>query len=772
MSIASHGAGPERTPSRLRASIARTLQENLPGGIITRDVLKKVLWEWNDAAIDAALEAVGASGDGCISSEDFLASLFFAVNGSPRGEAKGPTAACIVAGDPPSALAAVSARLQQSLSLTPRVLQLTPQHAGQEQRQEAHEQCEAWTTLPLQGTVGVSDEGLGKVQTKVPCGELRAGFPGETGSTHAGTSMGLAAGWEPIKTTPVLPSSSAAPGPWLPQPPPLRPGPALLPGQQEQSMQQEPSAQECLSGLWAELRAFRNEVQQRMSQQQSQLTALEAMFGDLQKDLQQQAATRLPDARAPAFDQEACMKALGAVLENPIKIDEKAANFWQEHAEFDRDGAAGLSLEKAQGVSFRLADCLGIPHVVLADLGWNLFPRFDFNGDGRLSKKEFQKMCRCMIRQRWVEYGGQLEQVPVPQSTVHGQGYILGDRLGSGGQGSMYLATREGSSKQFCIKCYHKQNSNTGGLKAIIEEFRLMGELNNRHIAKNYDIFQDQTYYYLVNEPYFGGDLTKLVRRASERGVSMSENWWRNIFRQMLTGLEYLHDNAVTHCDIKESNIMIAARDSYRAPRAVLIDFGLAQPFSAVMGSICGTPGYIPPETYQVEYRNHWFPHGDIFSLGIVFFQLLSGTVQDDDWDPILVQGASTMEEYAFQALNKELPWCIFPWMMELRDLIDRMTIRTFTLRPRVPQCLDHEWFSCGSDASWPSDMSGPVSVEMLEQAIRAQVPQSQAGTDLTAFPVYQQEDTLASPPQAQAPDAVRGHGRYPPIPPLDLSSP
>lgn len=627
-------------PKGMRVEIARTLERNVPGGIINRDVLKRVLWEWNDASIDAALLAVGAGRDGNIRTDDFIEALFAEVSreGLCNDSQQRPTVSNQLSDDRTVLGAACDAR--------------------------------------------------------------------QTNATHGSISSEIALSANGAAAS-VMSSD-------LPQ-------------------------------ILSDLRTFRIEVRKHMVKQEQQLSELHDMFSELRAELRAQNHTRLPPCQ-PAWDQEAAMEALGALLDNVTKIDEKAASFWHEHAEVDADGMAGLSLEKTQGMSFKLAQCLKVPQMILADLEWNLFPRFDFNGDGLLSKKEFQKMCRCMIRQRWVEYGGQLENVPIPEVDIESKGYELGSRLGTGGQGSMYLATRIGTSKQVCIKCYHKRDSNTGGLKAIIDEFRLMGELNNRHVAKTYEIFQDTSYYYLVNEPYFGGDLTKLVRHGSERGVQMSEHWWRNIFQQLLTGLEYLHHHAVTHCDIKESNIMIANADSYRAPRAVLIDFGLAQPFSAVMGGICGTPGYIPPETYQARYGNHWFPHGDVFSLGIVFFQLLSGEISyDSDWEPILVQGATTMEEYAELALQKDLPWRHFPAMVLLRDLLDQMTRRIFTSRLRVPQCLDHEWFSCGSDEPWPSDKSSrPRSPIVWTHMMHC--PQADANSEVTMATAQARTEATMAP--------------------------
>lgn len=63
-----------------------------------------------------------------------------------------------------------------------------------------------------------------------------------------------------------------------------------------------------------------------------------------------------------------------------------------------------------------------------------------------------------------------------------------------------------------------------------------MKEFDNVHVARTFEAFHDQDFIYLVNEPYFGGDFTKLAKRAHDKGVEMREAWWRDIFRQCLEG--------------------------------------------------------------------------------------------------------------------------------------------------------------------------------------------------------------------------------------------
>merc|ERR1719215_946436 len=134
------------------------------------------------------------------------------------------------------------------------------------------------------------------------------------------------------------------------------------------------------------------------------------------------------------------------------------------------------------------------------------------------------------------------------------------------------------------------------------------------------------------------------------------------------------------HCDIKEPNIMVASGDFYAEPRVVLIDFGLSASFLGGSRGVCGTPGYIPPETWQTGI---WHPRGDTFSMGVTFFQLMTGRVPSSDGSVVGVLQVPINGDYGAAAFHTPLPWDEFPQTMtQLADLIDHMTDRRRGERP------------------------------------------------------------------------------------------
>lgn len=215
-------------------------------------------------------------------------------------------------------------------------------------------------------------------------------------------------------------------------------------------------------------------------------------------------------------------------------------------------------------------------------------------------------------------------ETQMPSKTPEQAGLKLGKELGHGAFGTVMLATDKTGSKK-CVKKMKKADMQGAGLEELAEEFEMMHSMSNSNIAKTYELFQDALFYYIVNEPYFGGDLSKLRKKAAAQNIQLTDEYWQKIFRQCFQGLGYLHDQGMMHCDIKEENVMVKTED-YGDPQVVIIDFGLAQHDADEKAQICGTPGYIPPETWQ---SMKWYPKGDVFSMGVTMLQLVIDQVPE-----------------------------------------------------------------------------------------------------------------------------------------------
>eukprot|EP00928_Gymnodinium_smaydae_P052739 TRINITY_DN3688_c0_g2_i1.p1 TRINITY_DN3688_c0_g2~~TRINITY_DN3688_c0_g2_i1.p1 ORF type:complete len:712 (+),score=187.67 TRINITY_DN3688_c0_g2_i1:52-2136(+) len=355
------------------------------------------------------------------------------------------------------------------------------------------------------------------------------------------------------------------------------------------------------------------------------------------------------------------------------------------------------------------------------------FVRFDFDGDGSLEEHEVYKLVKYHLREYLKQREPNLFHVHTPWGSLEYWGYTPVRELGKGAFGAVTLVA-DNSGNQRCVKAVPKDGACSQQLEEMKEEFAIMREMNDVHIAKTYHIFQDERSLFLVNEPYFGGSLGGAAVAATEAGVPVTEDWWRIIFAQCFEGLKHMHRSCMMHCDIKEENIMLKTTD-YHRPDPVIIDYGLAQAFASERAQICGTPGYIPPETWKTQ---KWYPKGDCFSLGITMLQLVTHNVPDQKTGRMafFVRGANSLPEVASLTQSRPAPLDLVPdQYREFKDLVWRLLRKDQGQRINAVQVFSHAWFA---HAGSPSRATGEVAGVFAQQG-RASLPVGAAGATAAA---------------------------------------
>ncbi|MFO0942783.1 MAG: protein kinase [Pirellulales bacterium] len=195
--------------------------------------------------------------------------------------------------------------------------------------------------------------------------------------------------------------------------------------------------------------------------------------------------------------------------------------------------------------------------------------------------------------------------------------YTRLDKIGQGSFGVVFRAKDEALGRLVAVKVLTRFSSSVQA-DAWIEEARVLASLDHPAIVPVYDVGKsDKGQPFIVSKLIDGGNLGK---RANQNDWTMEDSI--RVVTQLAAALDYLHRKGVMHRDIKPSNILTTStRD------AVLVDFGLALPESGVgKGSrFVGTPAYMSPE--QARYEGHRVDgRSDIYSLGVVFYELLTGT--------------------------------------------------------------------------------------------------------------------------------------------------
>eukprot|EP00933_Yihiella_yeosuensis_P010639 TRINITY_DN11737_c0_g1_i1.p1 TRINITY_DN11737_c0_g1~~TRINITY_DN11737_c0_g1_i1.p1 ORF type:complete len:621 (+),score=115.38 TRINITY_DN11737_c0_g1_i1:39-1865(+) len=359
------------------------------------------------------------------------------------------------------------------------------------------------------------------------------------------------------------------------------------------------------------------------------------------------------------------------------------------------DGEECLDLKGL--IEFRkvLSQVLQVPNEAFGDLQ-NEFLCFDFDGSGSLEVNEVYKLVKFHLRQYRKELGGEATTVDMPFMTMQQAGFTVYKELGRGSQGVAKLA-KDKSGNEVCVKCLQKNTMSAGGIEEMQEEFQTLQDLQCDAIAMVFEIFQDSQCYYMVGEPYHGGDLMTLKQKARAQKVDLTEDWWRNLLMQACEGLEFMHEQAMMHCDIKEPNIMLKTNNMHD-PQLVYIDFGVCKAMvHSPNGMPGGTPGYMPPETIL---QRKWFPRGDVFCLGVTFLQVLidkmppTGPRTTATPGGIFVEGCQTVQDIFNATRSRAAPLHLVPKSMQgLRSLFELMLDKNIQNRPTASQVLGDSWF-------------------------------------------------------------------------------
>mmetsp|Transcript_62176 Transcript_62176/g.96617 ORF Transcript_62176/g.96617 Transcript_62176/m.96617 type:complete len:628 (-) Transcript_62176:129-2012(-) len=353
----------------------------------------------------------------------------------------------------------------------------------------------------------------------------------------------------------------------------------------------------------------------------------------------------------------------------------------------DMNGLAQMRME--------LASTLAIPETLFGPLE-DQFISFDFDGSGNLQANEVYKLVKFAL----YDYlkASNASQNSIPFKSKEQAGIRTIKKLGEGNQASVDLVIDQ-AGQQRCLKTFNKSAlmNGAGSLADLQDEYEAMQLLACKNIAKSYEIFQDQQFVYMVNEVYLGGDMTSLKQKATMQVGVLTEDWWKGVFRQCFEALQFMHQQAMMHCDVKEPNMMLRT-DNYAAPQVVLIDFGISKAMTKSVGAmVSGTPGYMPPETMNT---GKWFPGGDVFSLGVAIYQLLTDQVPDDEAAKrgapmigLFLNGATTLEDVQ-RFVNTRQPDFFRIQMPGLRSICQRCLEKNMRNRPRAPALIKDNWFS------------------------------------------------------------------------------
>ena len=225
------------------------------------------------------------------------------------------------------------------------------------------------------------------------------------------------------------------------------------------------------------------------------------------------------------------------------------------------------------------------------------------------------------------------------------EGRLLGNRyeiieeIGSGGMATVYKATDKVLKRYVAVKILRDEfTTDEEFIKRFEVEAQSAARLTHPNIVSIYDVGVEENLYYIVMELIQGKTLKEII--VEERGP-LPWKWSVNVAIQIASALEMAHRNNIVHRDIKPHNIIIT-EDGI----AKVTDFGIAKAVSnstiTAFGTTIGSVHYFSPEHARGGYTD---AKSDIYSLGVVMYEMVTGKVPFDADTPVSVALKHMQEE-------------------------------------------------------------------------------------------------------------------------------
>lgn len=263
--------------------------------------------------------------------------------------------------------------------------------------------------------------------------------------------------------------------------------------------------------------------------------------------------------------------------------------------------------------------------------------------------------------------------------------YLLKSLIGQGGMADVYLADDQVLNRKVAVKIL--RSSLTGDpiyIKRFHREASAAAAINHKNIVSIYDVGDEDDLYYIVMEYVKGQTLKELIHvRGALHYIEAID-----IMKQVVSAVATAHAMGIVHRDLKPQNILITDSGIVK-----ITDFGIAsiQSLSQVTqtNTIMGSLHYIAPEIARGEKAT---PQSDIYSLGIVFYEMLRGDVPFNGESPVNIALKHMRDQIpSVRAFNSSIPQSVenIIYKATAKNPADRYESADAMLED-INTCLDH----------------------------------------------------------------------------------
>lgn len=289
--------------------------------------------------------------------------------------------------------------------------------------------------------------------------------------------------------------------------------------------------------------------------------------------------------------------------------------------------------------------------------------------------------------------------------------YRIVEHLGHGGMAEVYKAYHPGLERFVAVKVLHPFLAQEEGfLTRFRREAKAVAALRHPNIVQVLDFDHDQTrdLYYMVMEFIDGPSLKARLQELAEEGQQMPLDEAVRIISAVAEALSYAHRRGMVHRDVKPANVVFNSEG-----QAILTDFGIAKMVDVAgltaSGSMIGTPAYMAPEQGMGQAGDE---RSDIYSLGVMFYQLTTGTLPFE---------ADTPMGIVLKHIGEPLP---SPRLLrpDLPEALEQVILRAMAKDPAQRYQTAAEFVADLQQAGEVTDeqpQQSAVSRAMLEQTVR-----------------------------------------------------